>query len=84
MSRYNIVHERQDGSFVTTPAENPVGTCWDCPNCGLGLIRPQWNNICPECGTSRPTPFAPDKSGLILAQAEPVKEVLSPVENGAS
>jgi len=28
-----------------------------------------------------PTPFAPDQSGLILAQAEPVKEVLSPVES---
>lgn len=29
----------------------------------------------------RPTPFAPDKSGLILAQAEPAKEVSSPVES---
>jgi hypothetical protein len=32
---------------------------------------------------AQPTPFAPDKSGLVPAQAEPVKSVLSPVESGA-
>ena len=29
----------------------------------------------------RPTPFAPDKSGESASQAEPVKEVSSPVES---
>jgi hypothetical protein len=37
-------------------------------------IRQAWRGL---------TPFAPDKSGLILAQSEPVKEVSSPVESGA-
>ena len=35
-------------------------------------IRKAWRGL---------TPFAPDKSGLVLAQAEPVKEVNPPVES---
>ncbi len=27
---------------------------WDCPKCGLRLIRPQWHDVCPDCGTHRP------------------------------
>ena len=35
-------------------------------------IRQAWRGL---------TPFAPDKSGLVQAQAEPVKEVSSPGES---